>query len=235
MKLLAILLVVVACDKTAPPPQPPAVPDAPVRETLDLVVAIDLSKSMEETDLPPDRFEATKHAVRRLLLNVEADRVGIVIYAQRAAVREALTGDREALGDSVERLRIGDVPAIGTAMGDGLALAVEQLKGSQAKRKVIVLLADGETNMVARYDPAQAAALAKTAGVTVHTILVGSEATQDAGGMTADPKELQLVAKTTGGTFQRAIDTATFQKVLSSLLPMKATPVELPMPTGSRT
>ncbi len=234
MKLAIAFLLVAACAKTvSPPPPPPLPPAATPRESVDLVLAIDLSKSMEETDVAPDRFEATKHAVQRLLLNVDVDRVGIVIYAQKAAVREALTADRDVLGASMRRLRIGDVPELGTAMGNGLALAVEQLTGSNAQRKVVVILADGETNWVTKYDPEQAATLAKTSGVTVHTILVGSEVTQDLGGMTASPKELEAVAKATGGTFQRAIDAASFQKALSSLVPMRPTQVEVEVPTGT--
>lgn len=221
MKLLAIAVLLVACEKTTAPP--PIVPDAPPRDSVDLVLAIDLSKSMEETDVLPDRFEATRIAVRRLISTGEVDRVGIVIYAQRAAVREALTADRAALDASMQRLQIGDVPEIGTAMGDGLGLAVEQLATSKAKRRLVVVIADGETNMITKYDPAQAAALAKAAGVTVHTIMVGSEATQDLGGMAADPKELRAVAKATSGTFQRASDAATFQQALSAVVPMRST------------
>jgi Ca-activated chloride channel homolog len=188
------------------------------REPVDLVLAIDLSASMNETDLAPDRLSATKKAVRQLLRASDGERFGIVILAQEVAVRNELTGDRIALDESIAELRIGDVPALGTAMGDGLALAVEQLKTSTAKRRFIIVLADGDTNVIARYSTSDAAMLAKTAGIVVHTVLVGHDGPNAFGVTTVNPLELKTIATVTGGMFHHANDIASFQNALKAIL-----------------
>jgi Ca-activated chloride channel family protein len=184
--LALVSLVVAACER-APratkqidarprPPDPPA--------ATDVVLAIDLSKTMEETDLP--------------------------LYGQEAKLVMAPTEDREAVDDQLHELRIGDVPELGTAMGDGLALAVDQLDDTKGRRAV-VLMADGESNVVVRHDPDQAAELAKRLGVVVYTILVGDPTKADVfGGYAADPATLKRIATTTGGMFYEARTVASF-------------------------
>ena len=103
-------------------------------------------------------------------------------------------------------LAIGDVPELGTAIGDGLALALAQLRRSDAKSKVVILLSDGDSNWVTRFDPDEAARAAKEMGVKVYTLLVGREETDLFGGMSVNPATLRNIAAITGGEFFRATD-----------------------------
>jgi len=112
----------------------------------------------------------------------------------------------------VSDLAIGDVPELGTAIGDGLALGLAQLRRSDAKSKVVILLSDGDTNWVTRFDPDQAARTAKEMGVKVYTLLVGSETSDLFGGMSVNPATLKNIADTTGGDFFRASDYDSFDR-----------------------
>jgi Ca-activated chloride channel family protein len=215
--VLAACGALAACERArkAPDDAAPRPIDAPAIVPIELVIVIDLSKSMEETDLPMDRLDATKRALRTFVASRTRDRIGLAIYAQRTKLVLAPTRDRKAVDAAIERLQIGDVPELGTAMGDGLALGVEQLPRSQAKR-AILLTTDGDTNWVTRYDPAQAADLAKAAGITVHTVLVGKDV-DPALGMSVNPEPVKRVATTTGGMFFHATDAATFKSGLDQI------------------
>ncbi|MEO8549486.1 MAG: VWA domain-containing protein [Kofleriaceae bacterium] len=200
-RAIFLVALVASCEREQPrPPPPPPTPPAP--PALDIMIVLDLSKSMEETDLQTDRLDAAKFGLRQFVAASPHDRIGIVIFAQQAKLLAPLGPDRKALDQTIAKIEIGDVPELGTALGDGLALAVDQVKG--AAHKAIVVLGDGENNWVQRYDPQQAAALAKQASVPVYTVLVGQEDTSQLGGMSTDPKELTAIATTTGGTFTRA-------------------------------
>lgn len=200
MRVVLLVGLLASCerDERPPPPKPP--PPAPV--ALDIVIVLDLSKSMEETDLQMDRLDAAKFGLRQFVAASPRDRLGIVIFGQQAKVLAPLAPERKTLDQTIQKIEIGDVPELGTALGDGLALGVEQVKASA--HKAIVVLGDGENNWVNRYDPQQAAALAKQANVPVYTVLVGKADADQFGGMATDPKELTAIAATTGGTFARA-------------------------------
>lgn len=217
MRALLVLFVFVAgCERAGEPPPPP-LPKPPPVESIDIMLAIDLSKSMEETDLPRDRLDATQVALRKFVATSTHDRFGIVIYAQQAKRLFALTADRAAIDQSLGKIQIGDVPEYGTAIGDGLGLAVDELATSSAKRKVVVLVGDGDNNWVARFDPEQAAAAAKKAGVVVYTLLVGNDSTADFGGMSTNPATFKSIAATTSGAYYPAIDPATFDRGLAAV------------------
>jgi Ca-activated chloride channel family protein len=107
---------------------------------------------------------------------------------------------------------IGDVPELGTAIGDGLALGVALLRRSDAKSKVVILLSDGDSNWVTRFDPDDAARAAQQAGIKVYTLLVGREESDLFGGMSVNPATLRGIATKTGGEFFRASDYASFDR-----------------------
>jgi Ca-activated chloride channel family protein len=218
-KILLACVALVACERARKAPDdaaPPPIDLPPRTEALELVIVFDLSKSMEENDLPPDRLDATRAALRAFAATRTRDRIGVVIYAQQPKLVLAPTADLKAVDAVLARLKIGDVPELGTAMGDGLALAVEQLPRSKAKRAVI-LTTDGDTNWVTRYDPAQAADLAKAAGITVHTVLVGSNQPTAFGTVSVNPVPVKQVAITTGGLFVQATDPAAFKAGLAAI------------------
>ena len=207
-------------------------------DSIDIMIVFDMSKSMEETDLPRDRMDAAQRVVRRFLRQTKHDRVGLVVFGQQAMLRCPLTQDTKLVEQIVRDLVIGDVPALGTAIGDGLALALAQLRRADGlcdptpgaetkcakemtcsaegycvgpkKNKVVILLSDGDTNWITRFEPDEAAQTAKDMGVKVYTVLVGREANNFFGGMSVNPATLRSVASLTGGDFFRATDYDTF-------------------------
>jgi Ca-activated chloride channel family protein len=179
-------------------------------DSIDIMLVVDMSKSMEETDMQRDRLDAAQRVMRRFLHKTHNDRVGLVVFGQQAMLQCPLTQDTKLLEQIVSDLAIGDVPELGTAIGDGLALALAQLRRSDAKSKVVILLSDGDTNWVTRFDPDQAANAAKEMGVKVYTLLVGSESSDLFGGMSVNPATLRNIAATTGGEYFRAADYESF-------------------------
>ena len=210
-----VLLALASCERASKTRPTFDAPVPPPVESTDVVVALDLSKSMEETDLPPDRIAAAKGAVRRFIAARRHERIGVVVYAFDAKLVSELTVDTARLEQTIAGLQIGDVPELGTAIGDGLGLAVDQLTASTAKHKVVLLLADGENNVARRFDPGQAAAAAKQAGVTVYTVLVGTDT--DAFRMSVDPKTLTAIATATGGTFYQASDLPSLDRAIDDV------------------
>jgi Ca-activated chloride channel homolog len=179
-------------------------------DSIDIMLVVDMSKSMEEQDMQRDRLDAAQRVIRRFLHHTKNDRIGLVIFGQQAMLQCPLTQDTKLLEQIVSDLAIGDVPELGTAIGDGLALGLAQLRRSDAKSKVVILLSDGDTNWVTRFDPDQAARAAKEMGVKVYTLLVGSETSDLFGGMSVNPATLRNIAETTGGEFFRASDYESF-------------------------
>ncbi|HEY1547980.1 MAG TPA: VWA domain-containing protein [Kofleriaceae bacterium] len=181
-------------------------------DTIDIMIVVDMSKSMEETDMPRDRLDAAQRVIRRFLHRNVNDRVGLVIFGQQAMLACPLTQDTKLLEQIVSDLAIGDVPELGTAIGDGLALGLAQLRRSDAKSKVVILLSDGDTNWVTRFDPDEAARTAQQMGVKVYTLLVGSESADLFGGMSVNPATLKSIAEITGGEYFRASDYDSFDR-----------------------
>jgi Ca-activated chloride channel family protein len=190
-------------------------------DTIDIMLVVDMSKSMEETDLPRDRLDAAQRVIRRFLRRTTHDRIGLVVFGQQAMLQCPLTLDTKVLEQIVTDLAIGDVPELGTAIGDGLGLALSQLRDDRretgpedapAKSKVVILLSDGDSNWVTRFEPDEAARVAKDMGVKVYTILVGREESDLFGGMSVNPATLRSIAALTGGEFFRATDYESFDK-----------------------
>jgi Ca-activated chloride channel family protein len=181
-------------------------------DSIDIVIVMDMSKSMEETDMQRDRMDAAQRVIRRFLRRTTNDRVGLVIFGQEAMLQCPLTHDMKMLEKIVADLVIGDVPELGTAIGDGLALAVAQLRRSDARSKVVILLSDGDSNYVTRFDPDEAALAARQQKIKVYTLLVGREESGLLGGMTVNPATLRSIASTTNGEFFRASDYASFDR-----------------------
>lgn len=212
------------------------------QDSVDIMIVFDMSKSMEEADLPRDRMDAAQRVVRRFLRRTKHDRVGLVIFGKEAMLHTPLTHDTKMLEQIVKGLRIGDVPALGTAIGDGLAMAVASLRRSDGqcdpsptakqtcpkdykcdargfcqsiekkRSKVVVLLSDGDNNYVTRFDPDEAARAATAEGITVYTVLVGREDSDVFGSVSVNPETLRSIAQLTGGEFFRATDIESFER-----------------------
>ncbi|HWU90510.1 MAG TPA: VWA domain-containing protein [Kofleriaceae bacterium] len=215
-------------------------------ESIDIMIVFDMSKSMEETDIRRDRFDAAQRVIRKFLRRTKNDRVGLVIFGQQAMLHTPLTQDTKTLEQIVRDLHIGDVPELGTAIGDGLAVALASLRRSDGqctklgeldpacpedfpscstkgfcegkkRNKVVILLSDGDNNWTTRFEPDEAARQAKEMGIKVYTILVGKEESDLYGGMSVNPATLRSMAAITGGEFFRATDYETFDRGFQSV------------------
>jgi Ca-activated chloride channel family protein len=203
-------------------------------EGIDIVVALDLSTSMEAGDFKPhNRLHVAREVLTEFITGRANDRIGLVVFSGAAYTQAPLTLDYGVLKEVLRQLRTR-VLEDGTAIGDALAVSLNRLRDSEARSRVVVLITDGDNN-AGKISPRDAAAMAKTFNIPVYTILVGKggkvpfPAGQDLFGNTAwremeipiNPKLLEEIAAQTGGEYYRATDREELaqglQKVLDSL------------------
>ena len=194
-------------------------------EGTDIVLALDISGSMASKDFHPTRFEAAKDVAVKFVNQRVNDNMGLVVFAGESLSLMPLTYDRAALINSIQNVELGDLTD-GTAIGDGLASAVNRLISGKAKSKSIILLTDG-TNNAGEVPPVTAAQIAKQNGIKVYTIGVGTngtiEITDPYGFSTTtletkiDEVSLKKIADETGGKFFRAQDEKMLQKVFHEI------------------
>ncbi len=141
-------------------------------EGIDIVMAMDLSGSMLAEDFKPNRLEAAKNVAADFIEGRKTDRMGLVVFAGEAFTQVPLTIDHQVLLKQLGNLKSGTMRD-GTALGDGLATAINRIKDSEAKSKVIILLTDGVNNQ-GSMDPLSAAEIAAMYGIRLYTIGVGS-------------------------------------------------------------
>ena len=223
LRIVAAALLVVALGR---PQQESA--DVVEVEGVDIVIALDVSNSMSEADLQPDRITAAKEVLRRFVARRKSDRIGLVIFGREAFTQCPLTLDYRALTGLLADVRLGLVDGRGTAIGDALGTALNRLRRSDAKSKVVILLTDGDNN-AGSLSPQQAARFAQSLGVKVFTVLVGRDVdlASEPGApriqprYPVNPKLLEEIAGQTGGTPYLATDTAAlerrFQQILDEL------------------
>lgn len=184
---------------------------------IDIVMAMDISTSMLAADFTPDRMEAAKQIAAQFAADREGDRLAVVAFAGETFTQCPLTSDIREVQTALASLKCGVIED-GTAIGNGLATALNRLRESGAKSKVVILLTDGENNR-GEISPRMSAEIAKNMGVKVYTIGVGSRCTakypaQDIFGNTTyvdvevniDEALLQEIATTTEGQYFRATD-----------------------------
>ncbi len=140
---------------------------------IDIIMALDVSGSMRARDLKPDRLEAAKEVAKEFIDNRKNDRIGLVIFSGEAFTQCPLTTDHVVLKNLFKPIKSGMIED-GTAIGDGLATAINRIKDSKAISRVIILLTDGVQNS-GSIDPISAAEIAKTYGIRVYTIGVGTK------------------------------------------------------------
>jgi Ca-activated chloride channel family protein len=194
-------------------------------EGIDIVLSIDLSASMLARDFQPDRLGASKAVAREFILGRPSDRIGLVAFARESYTACPLTTDHRILLDALEGLEHGKIED-GTAIGMGLASAVNRLKDTPGKSKVAILVTDGVNNSGA-IDPETALVLAKETGLRVYAIGVGTRgmaptpyAYSPGGGLLfrnapveIDEALLQRLADETGGAYYRATDNSSLDQV----------------------
>lgn len=207
-------------------------------EGIDIVVALDISGSMLARDFKPDRFNAAKEISGKFIIERPTDRIGLVVFAGEAFTQSPLTTDHVSLVNLLHGVQMGTI-ADGTAIGNGLATAVNRLKESDAKSKVIVLLTDGVNNS-GQIDPMGAAEIAKEFGIRVYTIGVGTEGfapfpAYDAWGnivfqnakVEIDEPLMRQIADMTGGRYFRATDNTKLAEIYAEINKLEKTRVEV--------
>jgi Ca-activated chloride channel family protein len=206
----------------------------------DLLLAVDISGSMEAQDLKLKGQKATRLDVVKSVLNDfierrEGDRIGLILFGEQAYLQTPLTFDRTTVKKMLDESAIGLAGASRTAIGDGIGLAVKRLREREADSRVLILLTDGQNNTGA-VEPLKAAQLASQIGVKIYTIGVGAEemvVESFFGQRTLNPskdldeKTLIDVAEATGGKYFRAKDTSQLEQiyaVLDEIEPVESNP-----------
>ncbi|MHB9140617.1 MAG: vWA domain-containing protein [Paludibacter sp.] len=206
-------------------------------EGIDIMMALDVSGTMLSRDLKPNRLDAAKDVADEFILSRPNDNIGLVVFAGESFTQCPLTTDHAVLINLFNAVNFGMIED-GTAIGLGLANAVNRIKDSNAKSKVIILLTDGSNN---RGDiaPITAAEIAKTFGIRVYTIGVGSYGLVEMPFMTPmgiqyqkqesqfDEKSLQDIANMTGGKYFRATDTSKLREIYQSIDQLEKTKISV--------
>jgi len=206
---------------------------------IDIVMAVDLSSSMLAKDLEPNRMEALKKVADRFVDDRPNDRIGIVVYAGEAYTKVPVTTDKSIVKQMLQELNYDPTVDDGTGIGMGLATAVNRLKESKAKSRVIILLTDGINN-AGFIEPETAADLAKEYGIKVYTIGLGSNGmapfpvgyTPDGTlvyrnmKVEIDEKLMKSIAKKTGGKYFRATSNSRLEAIYDEINQMETTEIE---------
>ena len=200
-------------------------------EGIDIVLAMDVSTSMLARDFTPDRISAAKDIAIEFISQRPSDRMGIVVFAGESYTQCPLTTDRATLINLMKEIETGVIDD-GTAIGNGLAVAVARMQGSDAKSRAVILLTDGVNNC-GEITPQNAADIAKTYGVRVYTIGVGANGTAPYPVITPwgvemqnveveiDEDLLRNIAETTGGRYFRATDNTKLSEIYSEINKME--------------
>ncbi len=206
-------------------------------EGIDIVISMDLSGSMLAQDLKPNRLEAAIDVATEFIAGRDNDKIGLVVFAGESFTQCPLTTDHAVLINLFK-----DLPGIqlenGTAIGMGLATAVARIKDSEAKSKVIILLTDGENN-AGEIAPEMAADLAKSFGIRVYTIGVGTVGQAPMPVQTTFGTQMQMVdvnidepllrriAANTDGAYFRATDNASLKQIYAEIDQLEKTKIEV--------
>lgn len=200
-------------------------------EGIDIVVAFDLSTSMLAADFrPKDRITVAKEVLKNFIESRQNDRIGLVVFAAEAYTQCPLTLDYKVLEELLDQVRTG-VIVDGTAIGNALATAVNRLRESDAKSRVVILITDGDNN-AGNISPLQAARIAQELGIKVYTILIGKggrvpyptgtdlfgRTTYEPVEIDVNPELLQQIAKATGGAYYPATDKESLESGLHAVL-----------------
>jgi Ca-activated chloride channel family protein len=207
---------------------------------IDIVMAIDVSGSMLAKDLKPNRLEALKRVASEFVEDRINDRIGLVVYAGESYTRTPVTSDKTVILQSLKTVEYDDsIIADGTGIGVGLATAINRIKDSKAKSRIIILLTDGVNNS-GTIDPRMAADIAKEYGIKVYTIGIGTNgmamfpyAKTEEGKflyqnmkVEIDEKLMKEIAKTTDGKYFRATSNAKLKEIYTEINKLEKTEVQ---------
>jgi Ca-activated chloride channel family protein len=221
LRILGLILLVLALLR----PQVIRNSDERSVQSLDIMLALDLSGSMQTNDLLPSRVEAAKATLKDFVHGLSGDRVGLVVFAAKAFTQCPLTLDHGVVEQFIDQMQLGTVAIDGTALGDGLLMCVSRLAAEKgAKDKVAIVATDGRSNTGA--DPYTAAELAAEAGVRVYMVGMGRKGGAivrdrfgNVLGREEEPDEplMTRMAQVTGGRYFRATDAESLHQIYDQI------------------
>ena len=207
-------------------------------EGIDIILSIDMSSSMLAKDLKPNRIEALKRVASQFIEQRTSDRIGIVVYSGESYTKVPATTDKSVVLQALKDIKQGEIED-GTAIGMGLGTAINRLKDSKTKSKVIILMTDGVNN-TGVIDPLSAAELAKEYGIRVYTIGIGTNGKAlspvaynpdgslqyDMVPVEIDDKLLSEIARSTGGQYFRATDNKKLAQIYTEIDKLEKSKIE---------
>jgi len=195
-------------------------------EGIDIMLAIDISQSMQIEDFPPNRLQAAKVVAQNFIEGRLQDRIGIVVFSGDAFSLAPLTTDYELLKSYMKEITFEMIENRGTAIGSAMAVVTNRMRESETKSKVCILLSDGD-NTAGNIDPITAAELAAAYGIKVYTIVIGREGLVPYGKdffgktqmveNTVDESTMRKIAEIGGGEFFRATDNKALARVFDRI------------------
>ncbi len=208
-------------------------------EGINIVMAMDISESMNAEDLKPTRLEAAKNVGKEFIMSRPNDNIGLVVFAGESFTQSPLTTDKMALVGLLSSVNDDMIEDKGTAIGLGIANAVNRIKDVEAKSKVIILLTDGSNNR-GEIDPMTAADLAANFKIKVYTIGVGTKVGQapiriktpegyvkQMMNVEIDETTLQKIAEKTGGRYYRATDNKSLKSIYEEIDKLEKTKIQV--------
>lgn len=197
---------------------------------IDIVVALDLSNSMLQQDFTPNRLEVAKHLLNRFIEKRPDDRISLIVFGGDAYTKVPLTFDHSVVKDITSKLTTDDITSNNrTAIGMGLGIAINRLKNSTAKSKVIILMTDGENNS-GEMSPMGAANIAKELGIKIYTIGIGAKELRYGPALIKnnelDENLLKEIAETTHGEYFRASNEKEFENIFNKINQLEKTKID---------
>ncbi len=206
---------------------------------IDIVMSIDVSASMLAKDLRPNRMEALKDVAEKFVEGRPNDRIGLVVYAAEAYTKTPVTSDKAIVEEALKSVKYDNVLKDGTAIGMGLATAINRIKDTKAKSKIIILMTDGVNN-TGFIEPESASDIAKQYGIKVYTIGIGTKGMAEFPYQIApngdflfrmmpveiDEQLMKSIANKTGGKYFRATSKSSLKGIYEEINKLETTEIE---------
>ncbi len=206
---------------------------------IDIVMSVDVSGSMLAKDFKPNRMEALKVVAENFVKERPNDRIGLVVYASEAYTKSPVTSDKAVVMDAIRSIKYDNVLKDGTGIGMGLTTAINRLKDSKAKSKIVILMTDGVNN-AGFIEPQTASDIAQQYGIKVYTIGIGSNGMADFPYAIApngqflfrmmkveiDEALLRSIAKKTGGKYFRAYSNQKLESIYNEINKLETTEIQ---------
>ncbi|AWI24937.1 vWA domain-containing protein [Flavobacterium pallidum] len=235
-RLLAIALIIVGMAR---PRKVDISSKTKTTKGVDIVLAIDVSGSMLARDLKPNRLDALKKVASEFVKERPNDRIGLVLYASEAYTKMPVTSDKEAVEKALSEVKFDRQLQDGTGIGMGLSTAVNRLKDSKAKSKIVILLTDGVNN-AGFIEPETASDIAKEFGIKVYTIGLGTNGMAESpyayapnglllykmAQVEIDEKLMKSIARKTGGKYFRATSNSKLKSIYDAINKLETTEIQ---------